>query len=271
MKQNSINLALISLFIALSAPVMAAYIPAAGDRVWIDMPAINIDDDAYGQGKVVSIVNEKQSKVLVESIIASKAFSSGISCALNTNDSVGWQTPDVLRTDKEETFSNLQIYPWSVGYNRYYERQNWLLTFLKWVDRHPVIERDRLTEGQRLVKERGMHDLARVNDLIIREYDAYQGANFTIYPIPQRLANTIHLLEYIQQTFKAEPKLKQLWFSKQRDFTRMNEDSYGFFMIQAIDKIVEDARKSRRLLSKDLNDSPDAKRFDQLIIQFKRS
>jgi hypothetical protein len=270
MKQKLVGTT-IAAFLWLISGHVFAYTPQVGDRVWIDMPAINIDDDAYGQGKVVALVNEKRTNVYVQSIIASKAFSSGISCALNTNDTVGWQTPDVLRTEKEEVFSNLQLYPWAVGYNRYYERQNWLLTFLKWVDRHPVIERDRLTEGQRIVKERGMNDLARVSDLIIMEYDAYQGANFSIYPIPKRLANTNKLLEHLQQRFAAEPKLKQLWFAKQRDFTTMNEDSYGFFMIQAIDKIIEDAKKSRRLLSKDLNDSPDAKKFDQLISQFKRS
>lgn len=269
MKQKIISANLVALLLLLSAHTQA-YTPAIGDRVWIDMPAINIDDDAYGQGKVTDIINDKQSRVYIQSITASKAFSSGISCALNTNDTLGWQTPDVLRTEKEEVFSNLQLYPWEVGYNRYYERQNWLLTFLKWVDRHPVIERDRLTESQKLVKERGMNDLARVSDLMIREYDAYQGANFTIYPIPKRLANTITLLEHLQQTFVQEPKLKKLWFSAQRDFTTMNEDSYGFFMIQAIDKIIEDAKKTRRLLSKNLNDSPDAKKFDQLISQLKR-
>ena len=270
MIQKIITASFASLVLLFSASAQA-YTPASGDRVWIDMPAINIDDDAYGQGKVTAIVNDKQSRVYIQSITASKAFSSGISCALNTNDTVGWQTPDVLRTEKEEVFSNLQLYPWAVGYNRYYERQNWLLTFLKWVDRHPVIERDRLTEGLRLVKERGMNDLARVSELMIMEYDAYQGANFAIYPIPKRLANTNVLLEQLQQRFAAEPKLKQLWFSAQRDFSGMNEDSYGFFMIQAIDKIIEDAKKSRRLLSKDLNDSADAKKFDQLIVTFKRS
>lgn len=269
MKQKIISASFAALLLLLSAPTQA-YTPANGDRVWIDMPALNIDDDAYGQGKITALVNEKQSRVYIQSITASKAFSSGISCALNTNDTVGWQTPDVLRTEKEEVFSNLQLYPWAVGYNRYYERQNWLLTFLKWVDRHPVIERDRLTEGLRLVKERGMNDLARVSELMIMEYDAYQGANFNIYPIPKRLANTNQLLEQLQQRFAAEPKLKKLWFSQQRDFSSMKEDSYGFFMIQAIDKIIEDAKKSRRLLSKELNNSQDAQQFDRLISQFKR-
>ncbi|MBP7900847.1 MAG: hypothetical protein KAZ85_02510 [Gammaproteobacteria bacterium] len=269
MKQKIISAGLAALLLLLSAHTQA-YTPTSGDRVWIDMPAINIDDDAYGQGKVTAIVNDKQSRVYIQSITATKAFSSGISCALNTNDTVAWQTPDVLRTEKEEAFSNLQLYPWAVGYNRYYERQNWLLTFLKWVDRHPVIERDRLTEGLKVVKERGMNDLARVSDLMIMEYDAYQGANFNIYPLPKRLANTNVLLEQLQKRFATEPKLKKLWYSTKRDFTTMNEDSYGFFMIQAIDKIIEDAKKSRRLLSKDLNDSPDAQKFDQLISQFKR-
>lgn len=269
MQQKTIRASISALLLLVSAHAFA-YTPATGDRVWIDMPAINIDDDAYGQGKVTALVNEKQSRVYIQSITASKAFSSGISCALNTNDTVGWQTPDVLRTEKEEVFSNLQLYPWAVGYNRYYERQNWLLTFLKWVDRHPVIERDRLTEGLRLVKERGMDDLARVSELMIMEYDAYQGANFNIYPIPKRLANTNLLLEHLIQKMAKEPKLKNLWYAQQRDFTSMNENSYGFFMIQAIDKIIEDAKKSRRLLSKELNDSPDAQKFDQLINQFKR-
>lgn len=247
-----------------------AFQPQVDQYVWIDMPAINVDDDAYAEGKVIEIVNDTQTKVLIQSITKTKAFTSGISCVLNTNEDVVWQTPDILRTQKIEVISNQQLYPRDVGYNRYYERQNWLLSFLKWEDRHPVIERERFSESKRIALERDMQDLAAINDLMIMEYDAYQGAHFNIYPIPQRIHNLLSVLTHLQQLLTQQPDLHALWKARKRDFSEHNSDSYAYFAVLAIDKILEDAQKSRGLLNKQLADSSDAQQFDRLIQQFER-
>lgn len=258
---------LILITLTLCSPVYAFNFQP-GDDAWIDMPAVNIDDDAYAQGKVVAIVDKQHIKVRVQSITKTKAFSSGISCAHNTNDDMVWKTPDVLRTEQESTFPITQLYPLTYGKNRFYERQNWLLTFLKWADHHPVIERDRFTESKKIMLELNMPDLAAVTDLMLREYDAYQNEHFVYYPIEQRTHRLVDVLTFITQTFTDHPQLHALWKSKPRDFSQLNQDSYAYFTVLAIDKILADIRKSRQLFL-DTHHQPNAdiQRIDQLLAQ----
>lgn len=270
MQRQSTYLWLLSALLIISMPCLAADF-SVGDRVWIDMPAANINDDAYGEGKIIAFIDKKTTRVFVQSITTSKAFSSGVACAPSLNERAAWQTPEVLRTQETKNFLNAQLMPWTIGYNRYYERQNWLHTFLKWKDHHPVIERSQLVEDQRIARSRGMEDLVSVSALMLMDYDSNQGENFHIYPLIERVPRTTQLLTHIQNTFKQHPKLKQLWFTLKRDEARLNQSSYHFFMIQAIDKIVEDAQSNRRLLNKNDNEKPEVKALDALLIQFKRS
>ncbi|MCI4411790.1 MAG: hypothetical protein JHC38_09000 [Thiotrichales bacterium] len=270
MSRHSTYLWLLTLLLTIHVPSFAADL-AVGDRVWIDMPAANINDDAYGEGKITAFVDQKTTRVFVQAITTSKAFSSGASCTPTMDERAAWQTPEVLRNQETKTFLNAQLMPWTVGYNRYYERQNWLHSFLKWKDHHPVIERSQLVEDQRIAQSRGMNDLAAVSALILMDYDSNQGENFHIYPLIERVPRTSKLLAEIQTIFKQHPSLKALWFSPSRDTNELNKNSYTFFMIQAIDKVVEDAQSNRRLLSKDFNDHPEVKALDTLLTQFKRS
>ena len=136
------------LVLLLTGWVAVAHAFEKGQRVWIDMPAININDDSYGEGEVIDDPKTGQVLVYVRSLTTSKAFSSGVFCVPPSEPAQGWQTPAVynIASNEQKWFPSRQLLPWTEGYNRHFERQNWLYTFLKWAEHHPGIERSQLGE-----------------------------------------------------------------------------------------------------------------------------
>lgn len=254
---------------------MPSYAFNKGQRVWIDIPAININDDAYAEGEVLQDKQLEKVKVYVKSITASQAFASGVSC---TPDNVGVEKQPtdanvkLVATDllphREQLIPRTQLMNWTEGYNRYYERQNWLNIFLKWSDNHPVIERDQIRVTGEIVAARGMQALADVSQIILENYDAYQTEHFIFYPIPERLEKLTHVLQHIKTILHDRPELAAAWQPKPRNIDQVNLNSYTFFMTQAIDKIIANAVNSRSLYK----GSPDAKiiAFDQALAALKR-
>ncbi len=242
-----------------------------GQRVWIDMPALNINDDSYGEGEVTADPHTGQVSVYVRSLTTSKAFSSGVFCASPSQSAEGWQTPAVynLVTNQTRDFPSQQLFPWTEGYNRFYERQNWLHTFLKWVDHHPVIERSQLIEHRDTALQRQQKDLALVSELMLQEFDAYQNQHFQPYPIAERITRLVPVLSWIQTQLTQHPDLEKAWRPLHRDPLVLNSSSLTLFMTEAIDKVLQDAQKTRRLLlDKDQNEK--SKAFDQYLQQLQR-
>ena len=256
----------------LSLLISPAHAFDKGQRVWIDLSAVNINDDSYGEGEVIHDLGNGKIEVFVRSMTTSQAFSSGVFCAAPSQQSNGWETPAVYNVINNQpgTFPQQQLLPWTEGYNRFFERQNWLHTFLKWNDHHPVIERSQLMEHQLMMRKRGYEDLATVSELMLREYDAYQTPRFHFYAVPERITKLIPVLSYITQTLQQNPALAQAWYPKRRDTSQINSQTYLLFMTQAIDKIVADAQKTRRLLlTKDT--SQDSVVFDELMQTLSRT
>lgn len=242
-----------------------------GQRVWIDLPAININDDSYGEGQIIQDTGDKQVTVLIKSITASKAFSSGISCA-PMDKQAGWENPDfsTMTSNQTQSLPRTQLMEWTAGYNRYYERQNWLHAFLKWQDDHPVIERSQLVEAGNTARTRNLTDLAAVSELVVASYDAHQTEHFHFYAIPERIERLTPLLKAIRKQLDASQPLREAWQPQQRSLTALNHSSYVFFMTQAIDKIVHDAEKSRRLLVTSQITVQMLQDFDQALNSLKR-
>lgn len=242
-----------------------------GQRVWIDMPALNINDDSYGEGEVVTDSHSGQVSVYVRSLTTSKAFSSGVFCASPSQSAEGWQTPAVynLLTNQTRDFPSKQLLPWTEGYNRFYERQNWLHTFLKWADHHPVIERSQLLEHRDTARQRQETDLALVSELMLQEFDAYQTPHFQPYPIAEKITRLVPVLTWIKTQLDQHPELEKAWRPLHRDTLALNQTSLTLFMTEAIDKVLLDAQKNRRLLlAKDQNEQ--SKVFDQLMQTLQR-
>jgi hypothetical protein len=221
-----------------------------GQRVWIDLPAVNINDDSYAEGQIIQDAGSSKLEIFVKSVTISQAFSSGISCAPNSS-SDNWEHAigSKLTTNETRQIPREQVMNWTSGYNRYFERQNWLNIFLKWSDNHPVIERDQILVMSNMVRARNMNDLAQITDVVLENYDAYQTEHFIFYPLPQRIIRLTPMLQHIRKLLDSDPKLLAAWQPKHRSLEALNQSSYTLFMTQAIDKIVSDAHQTEGLLS----------------------
>jgi hypothetical protein len=241
-----------------------------GQRVWIDLPAVNINDDSYGEGQIIEDIGKDQVNVFVKSMTTSKAFSSGVFCAPSDRD-VSWEMLSNKATNETRNLARGQLMEWTAGYNRYFERQNWLHTFLKWQDDHPVIERSQLVEAGNTARARNLIDLSAISDLVVASYDAHQTEHFKFYAIPDRILRLTPVLQNIRKQLDASKPLQQAWQPEHRSLDAINHNSYTFFMTQAIDKVVRDAQKSRRLLIETQIDPLALKAFDQALSTLKRA
>jgi len=241
-----------------------------GQRVWIDLPSVNINDDSFGEGQVVEDKGELQVVVTVKSMTTSKAFSSGVFCAPSDRDA-SWEMLSNKAINETRNLSRTQLMEWTTGYNRYFERQNWLHAFLKWQDDHPVIERSQLAEAGNTARSRNLTDLATISELVVASYDAHQTEHFQFYAIPERISRLVPVLRSIRQQLDASKPLQQAWQPEHRSLDAMNHNSYTFFMTQAIDKILRDAQKSRRLLVEKQIDPITLKAFDSALSALKRT
>ncbi len=240
-----------------------------GQRVWIDLPAVNINDDSFGEGQVVQDTGSSQVSVFVKSMTTSKAFSSGVFCAPSDRDP-SWEMLSNKATNETRSLARTQIMEWTSGYNRYFERQNWLHTFLKWQDDHPVIERSQLVEAGNTARARNLTDLASISELIVASYDAHQTEHFQFYAIPERIVRLTPVLQNIRKQLDASKPLQLAWQPTSRSLEAVNHNSYTFFMTQAIDKVVRDAEKSRRLLIASQIAPQALQAFDQALNRLKR-
>lgn len=240
-----------------------------GQRVWIDLPAVNINDDSFGEGQVVQDIGSSQVSVFVKSMTTSKAFSSGVFCAPSDRDP-SWEMLSNKATNETRSLARTQIMEWTSGYNRYFERQNWLHTFLKWQDDHPVIERSQLVEAGNTARARNLTDLASISELIVASYDAHQTEHFQFYAIPERIVRLTPVLQNIRKQLDASKPLQLAWQPTSRSLEAVNHNSYTFFMTQAIDKVVRDAEKSRRLLIASQIAPQALQAFDQALNRLKR-
>jgi len=241
-----------------------------GQRVWIDLPAVNINDDSFGEGQVVQDTGSAQVTVFVKSMTTSKAFSSGVFCAPSDRDA-SWEMLSNKATNETRNLSRSQLMEWTAGYNRYFERQNWLHSFLKWQDDHPVIERSQLVEAGNNARARNSTDLASVSELIVANYDAYQTEHFQFYAVPERILRLTPVLESIGKHLNSSNQLKAAWQPSNRSLEAVNHNSYTFFMTQTIDKIVRDAQKNRRLVVEAQIDPLVLKAFDAALSTLKRT
>lgn len=253
------------------APSTTALAFEQGQRIWIDMPALNINDDSYGEGEVVNDPKTGSVSVYVRSLTTSKAFSSGVFCASPSQSEQGWQSPAVYNLISNETreFPSRQLMPWTEGYNRFYERQNWLHTFLKWADHHPVIERSQIIEHQKNALKWQLPDLAKVNELMLLEFDAYQTPQFKPFTVNEKINKLVPVLAWIDNLLTQNPVLDKTWRPLPRDPLALTQTPLTLFMTEAIDKVLLDAQKTRRLvLTKDHNQ--DTQQLDQLLKKLTR-
>ncbi|QKI89206.1 hypothetical protein [Thiomicrorhabdus xiamenensis] len=254
----------ITLFATLCAMLMAFAVSTAqakmnvhqfkpGDTIFVAFPAGNIKDDAFIVGTVQRL--EKNGDYLIEVQDYVEGHDYGSSCipmikkedpeAMARGYGAGWEVwKDTTKLDKQRlnyVVPRLQSMKLGEGKHYFVERNNLYIVFGRWKSDAPVMTLDRIARAQREAQNAGLEELVPVFDLVKYHRKVFYDTNNRPLYAFERIAPAIMMLEQVQKIFDQHPKLQKLWQAKNRDWKKIAESTYDYFMIEAIDKVVFDA------------------------------
>jgi len=222
-----------------------------GEIVFVAFPAENVKDDAFIVGKVEAITKPGDYQLSVIEYVEGHDY--GVSCTPMVKSEVdqgygtGWEVwKDTTKLDTQRLD---YIVPkenvWSLAKGRYYfiDRNNIYIVFGRWKSDAPMLTNQRMKLAQEEAKKVGLEGMIPALDLAIKHRSSYY---YTQNNRPYRPYETIKalndLVSEVQTILKDNKQLKAYWRSKERDWEIISQDSYHYFMIQAIDKILLDAK-----------------------------
>jgi hypothetical protein len=222
-----------------------------GQTVFVGFPAANIKDDAFIIGLIKKVLPDNRYQIKVMDYVEGHDY--GVSCVPmaideqgNESESKGWELWDdkkkLTQNGVEYIVSGKNILPLSVGQHKFITRNNVFTTYSRWRSNAPMLSVDRLNIAENEARSVGLGAMVPVFELAKLERQAYYEGNFgrpywpyeAVSRLPTVLKAVLHELE-------THPKLDKLWRQKPRDWKTINQDTYTYFMINAMDKIVSDA------------------------------
>lgn len=252
-KNISLLLALFSLLLA-STSYAASHNFQKGDHVFIAFPAGNIKDDAFIVGTVKSIQKNGDYVVEVQEYVEGHDYGSSCIPMIKKEDpeamalgyGIGWEVwKDTTKLDtKRLDYVVPKQNSMKLGEGKHYfvERNNLYIVFGRWKSDAPVMTLDRIERAQREAKAVALDDLVPVFELVKYHRKTFYHSNNRPLYASERIEPAIAMLEQVQTILLEQPKLKALWSAKNRDWTEISKTSYHYFMIEAIDKVLADAK-----------------------------
>lgn len=223
----------------------------AGDTVLVSFPANNIKDDAYIIGIVEKVTAEGDYQITVRDYVQDHDY--GLSCvpiAVNDKgqetDQSGWElwgdTKKLTNRGLQYVVPAEKVIKLNVGQMRFIDRYNVYITFSRWKDNAPVMPPEKLESTKQEAIAIEMEGMLPALDLAIKDrasyYDPANGRPYWSYETVPKLNQ---LLDHIIQTLDEDKELNQLWRAKKRDEVELNASMRTYFLVDAIDKSVDDA------------------------------
>ncbi|WP_321323239.1 hypothetical protein [Thiomicrorhabdus sp.] len=225
-----------------------------GETVFVAYPAANIKDDAFIVGKVNRIMPNGDLKVSVIDYVEGHDY--GVSCVPMGKNDTGKSIPsdtdniwdlwtDTTKLDKEKLdyiVAKKDVLKLGRGKTYFIERNNLYIVFGRWKSDAPMLSAERMSEAEKQAQENGLAEMVPAFELAKLQRKSFYG-DFGRPLMPfESVAPMVKALKAIQQQFNKDPSLKKDWFAKNRDWKKISKNTKRYFLIQAIDKIVEDAK-----------------------------
>lgn len=221
--------------------------------VFAAFPAGNIKNDAFIVGKVVRHADNGDYVLSVLDYVEGHDYGSSCKPMLKTEDpkataqgyEAGWQMWTDTRKLQTKTLDYVvpQANVMALGYGKQYfvERNNLYIVFGRWKSDAPVMTLDRIERAQNEARAIGLAELVPVFELIKYHRKVYYDTNNRPFYAFERVQPAIEMMQQVEAIFAKNPQLKTMWFAKERDWQHINQSSYDYFMIDAIDKVRYDA------------------------------
>lgn len=224
-----------------------------GETVFVAYPSGNIKDDAFIVGKVIGINEKGDYRISVLDFVEGHDY--GLSCVpmvkkqnkqgIASEYGMGWELwQDTTTLEKEKLdylVSRKDVMKLGVGKHLFIERNNLYIVFGRWKSDAPMLTIGRLIRAEKEAIDNQMKGILPALALVKMHRSSFYGD----YGRPRQPFEVIkplsELLSVILEGFEKEPALEAQWKSHNRDWKKISENMRVYFLIEAIDKIVEDA------------------------------
>ena len=258
---NGCRFFLLSLCLSLFlSPVQSLYAAGfkVGETVFVAYPAGNIKEDAFIIGQVTRIDEKGDYQISVLDYV--KGHDYGLSCVPMVKQQPGagfqsesnsiygsawslWKDKTVLEAEKlDYLVSKEAVMKLSQGKQLFIERNNFYIVFGRWKSDAPMLTVDRIERAEREALDANLEEILPALALMKLHRVSY----YDDYGRPYRSFESIkpmsQLLSAVLKLFKEDSALKERWSAKERDWKSLSEETQIYFLVEAIDKVVSDAK-----------------------------
>jgi len=221
-----------------------------GETVFVAYPAGNIKDDAFIVGKVTGITDEGDYKLSVIEYVEGHDY--GVSCVpmVKNDGSHGnkgdiWSLwTDTTRLNTEELdylVAKEDVLKLSYGKTYFIERNNLYIVFGRWLSGAPMLNIDRINRAIETAKLNRLVDMQPAFELAKLQRKSFYDTNGRpLYPF-ETIRPLLTVMQRVDSLFKEDPELEKLWWERPRNWKQLNADTRRYFLVQAIDRVYEDA------------------------------
>lgn len=252
---------------------------AVGETVFVAFPAGNIKHDAFIVGKINRILEDGDFQVSVIDYVEGHDY--GVSCIPMMKGSYGAEDPNAvweMWTDTTKLDTKQLDYKvpkekvLKLGYGKHYfvERNNLYIIFGRWLSDAPMLNIEKMDQAIAIAKNNGLADMEPAFRLAQLERKAFYGDYGRPLYAFETIKPMLTVMQKVDKLFAENPRLKQLWSARQRDWDTLNKDTYSYFMVNAIDKVLESAWNQIYEEGLDRADPKDLDALKEYVAKYKK-
>lgn len=225
-----------------------------GETIFVSYPAANIKDDAFIVGKINKIMPNGDYKIAVLDYVEGHDY--GVSCVPMVKkegaESGGsdlnqvWDLwTDTTKLEKEKldyVVAKKDVLELGHGKTYFIERNNLYIVFGRWKSDAPMLSAARIEQAEKQAKANGLADMIPAFELAKLQRNSFYGDYGRPLMAFETIAPLVNALQTVDKLLAEDHVLKKHWFAKNRNWKVLSKNTRMYFLVQAIDKIVEDAK-----------------------------
>lgn len=276
LKLFSLSMLTLSLFISSTGTQAQSF--SLGETVFVAFPQANIKDDAFIIGQISAFTQKGDFQIAVQDYVEGHDYgSSCVPISKNTQDQglgSGWEIwQDTTKLDTKQLeyiVPKNQVMKLDEGKHYFVERNNVYIVFGRWKSDAPMLTVERLQRAEREAQSAGLKTMLPAFELAILHRKSFYGHYGRPLLPHEAVAPLNTALNTALELFKKDQVLESLWRAKPRDWEEIGQSSRHYFLIEAIDKIVEDAKDQLYEEGLEKTQPDELQRLRQNLLKFKR-
>ena len=249
-----------------------------GESVFVAFPAGNIKDDAFIVGKVLEVMPDGDYRLSVIDYVEGHDYGSSCVPMLKNENANGsndiwdlWTDTTKLETEKLDYVVPKKLVM-KLGYGKTYfvERNNLYIIFGRWLSGAPMMNIERMDMAINTAKINDLADMKPAFELAKLNRKAFYDENGRPLYAFETIKPMVKVMQKVDAIFSKAPELKQKWFARPRDWKALNASTHDYFLVQAIDKVYEDAWNQIYEDGIERADPKDVAKLKQYVKKYKR-